>query len=132
MVASGGIPSGAMANRGPPTPRANKLRDSSPTLPSRTRPLAMVRKASRKLPMHFLQAGHLPREGKAPDTAGRKNLASPFAVAAILLLILTGARLSEILTLRWSYVDVDRRMLFLPDSKTGQKSITLNDASIEV
>jgi len=81
---------------------------------------------------HFLQASELGRLGQALDTAARENLASPFALAALLLLILTGARLSEILTLQWSHVDVDRRMLFLPDSKTGQKSITLNDASIEV
>ena len=50
---------------------------------------------------HFLQAGELARLGKALDTAATENLASPFALAALLLLILTGARLSEILTLQW-------------------------------
>ena len=47
----------------------------------------------------------------------------PFAVAAIRLLILTGARLREILDAQWSYVDFERGILFLPDSKTGRKPV---------
>jgi integrase len=54
----------------------------------------------------------------------------PFAIAAVWLLILTGARLSEILTLKWSHVDVDNGVLRLPDSKTGPKLIYLNSAAI--
>lgn len=38
----------------------------------------------------------------------------------------TGARLREILHLRWEHVDLERGLLFLPDSKTGKKTITLN------
>lgn len=55
---------------------------------------------------------------------------NPFAIAAIWLLILTGARLSEILNLRWAHVDIENSVLRLPDSKTGAKSIFLNDAAI--
>ena len=33
---------------------------------------------------------------------------SPYVVAAIRLLLLTGARLNEVLTLRWDYVDLSR------------------------
>jgi integrase len=40
--------------------------------------------------------------------------------------------LGEILTLKWSYVDLERRLLLLPDSKTGAKPIVLNEPSIEV
>lgn len=46
-------------------------------------------------------------------------------VAALRLLLFTGARLREILHLRWEHVDFDRGLLFLPDSKTGKKTITL-------
>jgi integrase len=56
----------------------------------------------------------------------------PRAVAAIRLLILTGARLHEILDAKWSYVDVERGALFLPDSKTGAKTVYLNAAALEV
>lgn len=55
-----------------------------------------------------------------------------FALAAIRLLIFTGARLGEILTLRWEYVDLDQRVLKLPDSKTGRKLIWLNPPAVEI
>lgn len=48
---------------------------------------------------------------------------SPYAVAAIFLLLLTGCRLGEILTLRWDYVGPHH--LELPDSKTGRRRIPL-------
>lgn len=53
-------------------------------------------------------------------------LVPPMAVAAIRLLLLTGARLNEILTLQWEHVDLPNQMLRLPDSKTGAKTILLN------
>ena len=41
-------------------------------------------------------------------------------------MILTGARLREILHLKWEYVDFERGLLLLPESKTGRKTIVLN------
>lgn len=80
----------------------------------------------------FLQPEELTRLGTALDQAASQELASPFAIAALRLLILTGARLSEILTLQWSFVDFERGCLFLPDSKTGKKTIVLNDGAVDV
>ena len=56
----------------------------------------------------------------------------PFAVAAIRLLILTGARLHEILDAQWSQLDLERGALFLVDSKTGRKPIYLSAAALTV
>jgi integrase len=56
----------------------------------------------------------------------------PHAAAALRLLIFTGARLREILDLRWDYVDFQRGLLFLPDSKTGKKTIVLGAAALAV
>jgi integrase len=53
-------------------------------------------------------------------------------VAALRLLLFTGARLREILHLRWEHVDLERGLLFLPDSKTGKKTITLNAPAMMV
>ncbi|MGE0288167.1 MAG: tyrosine-type recombinase/integrase [Bradyrhizobium sp.] len=53
-------------------------------------------------------------------------------VAAFRLLILTGARLREILDLRWQYVDYQRGLLLLPDSKTGRKTIVLNGPALSI
>ena len=52
--------------------------------------------------------------------------------AALRLLVLTGARLREILDLRWEYVDYQRGLLLLPDSKTGRKAIVLNGPALTV
>ena len=54
----------------------------------------------------------------------------PLAVAAIRLLIYTGARSGEITALRWEYVQPPR--LVLPDSKTGPKTIYLNAPAMAV
>lgn len=53
-------------------------------------------------------------------------------IAALRLLLFTGARLGEILRLRWEHVDLERGLLLLPDSKTGRKTITLNAPALAV
>ncbi|NLR69261.1 tyrosine-type recombinase/integrase [Novosphingobium sp. ERN07] len=55
---------------------------------------------------------------------------SPLEVAAVRLLIFTGARLNEICALQWDWVQPPR--LVLPDSKTGAKVIVLNRQASEV
>jgi len=47
------------------------------------------------------------------------------------LLILTGCRLGEIMTLKWDYVDFDECALRLPDSKTGKKIVHLGTPAVE-
>jgi integrase len=50
---------------------------------------------------------------------------SEYTVAAIRLLLLTGARRSEILTLKWSYVDWQNNALRLPVAKKGPRTVHL-------
>jgi integrase len=73
-----------------------------------------------------------PKANRAPKPENRLRTLDPFAVAAIRLLILTGARLREILNLKWAYVDCERGLLNLPDSKTGKKSVYLSAAALSV
>ena len=80
----------------------------------------------------FLSDQELARLADAIAAAEQTDAASPFALAALRLLILTGARKSEILTLRWEYVDLQRGLLALPDSKTRQKTIWLNAPARQV
>lgn len=63
----------------------------------------------------------LARLGKA--LVEEESLA-PSAVTAFRLLLYTGARQSEIQTLKWEHVRGDR--IHLPDSKSGGKTIPLN------
>jgi len=59
------------------------------------------------------------REGLSKIVPLWKN---PIAVAAIHLLLFTGCRVGEILNLQWQHVDLERRLLRLPDSKRVLKS----------
>jgi integrase len=74
----------------------------------------------------FLSTDELARLGAVLADAEAKGAAPPQAVACVRLLLLTGARLGEILTLQWPHVDFDRACLRLPDSKTGAKVVHLN------
>lgn len=53
-------------------------------------------------------------------------------IAYVRLLMFTGARSSEILGLRWAWVDVERAELRLPDSKTGRKTVHLPPPALDV
>lgn len=68
----------------------------------------------------------------APKEENRRATISPEVAAALRLIILTGARLREILHLEWSHVDMERGLLLLPDSKTGKKAIVLNAPALAV
>jgi integrase len=67
-----------------------------------------------------------------PKPKNRFTKISPPTGAAIRLLLFTGCRLREILHLKWEYLDIERGVLFLPDSKTGKKTIVLNAPALEV
>ena len=57
---------------------------------------------------------------------------SPYAVAAIRLLILTGCRKQEILNLSWDQVDMKAAELVLRDSKTGPRKVSLSPRAVRV
>ena len=80
----------------------------------------------------FLSADELGRLGATLSEAEKVGAVAEGIIAAIRLLIFTGARLGEVLTLRWQYVDFERRSLRLPDSKTGAKTIYLNPPALQV
>lgn len=80
----------------------------------------------------YLSSEELGRLAEALAAVDASGAESAYAVAAIRLLLLTGARLTEILTLQWRYVDLERGLIFLPTSKTGQKPIFLSEAALQV
>lgn len=86
--------------------------------------LAMIEAESVGLPVEAGTAKHAP--------VGQCVVMSPYATAAVRLIMLTGARLREILNLRWSEVDLARGVLRLPDSKTGKKTVFLPSAAVDI
>ena len=75
----------------------------------------------------FLSGDELARLGEALDAADAAS-----SVAAIRLLMLTGCRKSEILTLQWSFIDWERALLRLPDSKTGAKVVPIGGPALDL
>lgn len=85
---------------------------------------AMIEAETVGLPVDAGAAKHAPK--------GQLVVMSPYATAAVRLLMLTGARLREILNLRWEEVDLEHGALRLPNSKTGKKTIYLPTAAVEI
>lgn len=73
-----------------------------------------------------------PTAKHAPKPENRRTIIDAWSAGAIRLLLLTGARLREILHARWDQVDFERGILFLSDSKTGRKPVYLSSAALEV
>jgi integrase len=117
--------------------------------PDGSNPCRHVRKFPETARKRYLGAAELARLGEAlriaerdgalilPARPGVRDKAervpvSRWAVAAVRLLILTGARKSEILGLRWAWIDAANFRADLPDSKTGAKTIILPPPALAV
>ena len=113
-------------------------------------PCAEIQEYPEKARERFLSAAELARLGQAFDRAergwepqevealptderpARVNPEDWRAIAAIRLLLFTGARRSEILGLRWDWVDMERGAARLPDSKSGAKTIPLPPPALDI
>ena len=98
--------------------------------PDGSNPCRHVPKYREEKRERFLSGPELRRLGQTLAELEASGLETVHVVGAFRLLILTGCRLSEIQTLRWSYVSA--RHLELPDSKTGRRRIPLPPAAQEV
>lgn len=94
-------------------------------------PVRGVKKPPTRRVERFLSEAEIARLGEALD-AEAKAAGDPYPAAAIRLLLLTGCRRSEILGLRWEWIDFERAMILLPDSKTGRKPVYLNAPALDV
>ena len=100
--------------------------------PDGSNPCRHVQKYKEQRRERFLSPLELARLGEALAKAEIDETTSPFVIATLRLLVLTGARLSEILTLKWSHVEFNNALLRLRDSKTGQKVIYLNAPALQI
>jgi integrase len=77
-----------------------------------------------------------PKAKHAPRPENRRTILGPYPVAAIRLLLFTGARLREILHLKWIDIDFERAVLRIAKHKTsrkaGAKIISLNAPALEI
>ena len=96
--------------------------------PDNSNPCRHVEKNPEAKRERMLSAEELARLGDAL-AASRE---SPHMVALIKLLVFTGARLSDVQTMRWEWIDFERGEARLPDSKTGHKTVHLPAPALDV
>ena len=105
------------------------LAESWSLRPLNSNPCRGVKKYKEKKRERFLNREELSRLGEALRV---EEEFAPSAVACIRLLLLTGCRLGEVQTLKWAYLDLDTCLAFLPDSKTGRKTLYLGSVAVKL
>lgn len=97
-----------------------------------TNPCRHIPKYPEEARQRYLSADEISRLGASLRSLEAAGGQWPYFIAAIKLLLLTGARVSEILGAKWRWVAWDARRIVLPDSKTGPKPIFLSDEALAV
>jgi integrase len=100
--------------------------------PDGSNPRKHIKKYPEEKRERFLSAAELRRVGEVLREMEVEGIELPSAILAVRLLILTGCRLNEIMTLKWEYVDFTDKVLRLPDSKTGAKVVHLGQPAVEL
>ena len=95
--------------------------------PEGTNPCAGIKRYRRQGRERFLSTAEIGRLG---EVLARHEADQPQAVAIVLLLLLTGCRAGEIVSLKWR--DYREGKLFLRDSKSGPRTVWLSSAACAV
>ena len=100
--------------------------------PAGGNPCRHVVKYRRHRRERFLTEEEFRRLGRTLAAREAEGRVSVHAAAALRLLMLTGCRCNEILTLRWDDVHLDANEIRLPDSKTGPRAVPLSPSAARV
>ena len=95
--------------------------------PEDSNPCKGIKRYRRRARERFLSPEEIRR---VVEVLNRYDEARPFQAAVIRLLLLTGCRKGELLTLKWR--DYREGKLFLRDSKSGPRTVWLSSAAREV
>jgi integrase len=93
--------------------------------PLHSNPVAHIEHYPERQMERYVTPEELARLGAVLQEAERTQTENPSVLACIRLVLFTGARVGEVLELRWSEIDWTRGLAFLPDSKTGRKPLRL-------
>ena len=100
--------------------------------PDGSNPRKHIRKYPEEKRERFLSAAELGRVGEVLREMECEGIELPSAILALRLLILTGCRLNEVMTLKWEHVHLAEKVLRLTDSKTGAKVVHLGQPAVEL
>ncbi|MBP7149487.1 MAG: tyrosine-type recombinase/integrase [Acidobacteria bacterium] len=101
-------------------------------IPRGSSPAYRIEKFKEQARERLLTAEEFARLGKVLTEMRASGEAPAVGLDAITFLLLSGCRLNEALTMKWSYVKKDRGVIELPDTKTGARILTPGAAAFEV
>ncbi len=97
-----------------------------------TNPVVGLEKYKEEKKMDFLDAQEMGAIGTALSALEAGGKINPLAAAGLRMLLLTGMRLMELLSLKWDYLDLEAGTATLPQSKTGFKVVPLPAPAVEI
>jgi len=100
--------------------------------PDGTNPCRHVEKYPGRKMERYLSPTEFGRLARVLNEAEKDDSIFIGAIRSIRLLIFTGCRLGEILSLKWDYIDFENKRINLADSKTGRKTVYLSGLAIDV
>ena len=100
--------------------------------PAGGNPCRFIKKYPTRSRERFLSEQEFERLGAVLREFETARKISKSVAAAICLLMLTGCRRNEILTLRWEHVDLEHDELRLRQAKTGSRAVPLSPAARQV
>ena len=121
-------PGGQPAVHGSNNNRAAAL-DNAPTTGN---PCRFIKRYPSRSRERFLSEQEFERLGAVLDELASAGRTWASACTALRLLMLTGCRRNEILTLRWEDVDLEHDELRLRQAKTGARAVPLSPAAREI
>jgi len=95
--------------------------------PKNSNPCRGIQKYPERKRERFLNKEELKRLENILEIEEALQLKSSYVLGAIKLLMYTGCRMGEILTLKWEDVYLNESYIHLKDSKTGERIVPLNE-----
>jgi integrase len=101
--------------------------------PPGSNPARRIKRYRERKVERFLSETEIAKAADAIEQAERAGKIGPHGAAGLRLALFTGARSGEITTIEWQFVDWQRKLVRLPDSKANEpRTIHLSDAALEV
>lgn len=97
-----------------------------------TNPVRGLEKYREEKRLKFMESSELEAIGEGIAKLEKQDAIDPTIAAALKVMLLTGARCSEILTLKWEYFNESKEKALLPNSKTGAKILPIPPTAWEV
>ena len=101
-------------------------------LPPRSNPCTGVNKYKENQKQRFLSDEELKRLEESLIQQQKEQPGSYCTVNALFLILYTGCRMGEVLSLKWESVHLNDRYIHLPDTKTGEGARPLNQKAIDL